>query len=702
MKRQKSLQVLLMIVTLISTTCSLKPGAIPTSVQTPTASPHQSTPLSLAELYQARLAAGDWTEGQGLVNLLGMYTGSAKAQDAIGNHTVSDFELTGLMRLADQYLAANPSGQLHDDVQKQVNLLVAPIAQLERFSRKVNLSAAFPHLASLSLPSENDAPYGDQAECQSLWANGFTSTTPVICFEYGEQIVDGTSIRLYYPAWWATDNPNRTRLAPLLQAAALATQTFNAYGPDPLPATTLVVTELAGMDPDTGHRNADLLAMAVPVGTSPLNCYVGVFPSLFTKTVEQSQQALAHEMFHCYQYKNLSAQEHGPLRSATEWWVEGSAEYFSNVVYPAVNFEYRWLGDITVAMLDSNLFDWSYKAFIFFQYLESRPGGGTPGVLALLRALPTNPGSGVDQQMAALSAFPNMDSIFHGFAEAVADQNIIDTNHIPIPLEIPFGDDIEEVSPGDILSREPFSVDIRRVLFPEHFNYDMTIVITGLSGQVSARPEIGPHVWEPIPSEIVTSCIETHYIVVETQTGSNPSNTYEVLLRAVSRPVTSGLCSCLTGRWLMDDASYLTHLNGLIQQSAPGTVNYTDVQGDVTLEFTPDRHITQQISDLILTADMNVAGLPVQNLVISMNGTTASSFEDTGETLNFSGINSQLTISMMLNGQSMGNPAQSDYLSSGPMGMGGSYTCSDTDFTLIPTYPTYHDLPELLFTRQQP
>ena len=690
-----------MIIMLISTACNLKPAAATPTALPSTVAPGKATPLSLTELYQARLDAGDWTEGQGLVNLLGLYTGSATAQDVIGNHTVSDFELTGLLRLADQYLAANPTGQVHDQLQKQVNLLVAPIAQLERFSRKVSLSAASSHLASPSLPSQPDAPFGDQAECQSLWADGFISTTPVICFEYGEQIVDGISVRLYYPSWWVADNPNRTRLAPLLQAAALAMQTYNAYGPDPMPPTTLVVTELAGVDPDTGRRNADLLALAVPVGTSPLNCYVGAFPSLFTKTVEQSQQALAHEMFHCYQYKNLSPQEHGPLRSATEWWVEGSAEYFSNVVYPAVNFEYRWLGDITAAMLDSGLFDWSYKAFIFFQYLENRPGMGTPGVLDLLRALPTTPGSGVDRQMVALSAYPNMDTVFHGFAEAVADQNIIDTDHTPIPLEIPYGDEVDEVTSGDIFGPEPFSMDIRLVVFPQNFNYDLITTITGLRGQVSARLEDGPKIWEPMPSQVVNSCVEPHYIVVVTQTGSSPSNTYEVLLHVTSYAGTA-LCSCLTGRWLMDDASYLTHLNGLIEQAAPGTIHYTDVQGEVIIEFMSGGQLTQEINNLTISADLVTPGLPVQKLVITMDGTTTSNFEELNGTLSYSNLQSLLTISTELNGQPLGSSAPSDYLSGGPLGTGASYTCADTDLTLVPIYPHYTDLPPLSFTRQQP
>ncbi len=657
--------------------------------------------MSLSELYRTRLEAGDWTEGQGLITMLGMFTGSTTDQDGTGDYSISDFELTGLLRLADNYLAANPSGKVHDEIQKQVNQLAIPIDQLERFSRPGDLAGEAPRLAKPIEPSQNDAPTGTQAECQSLWADGFSSPTPVICFEYGERIVDGTPIRLYYPSWWAADNPNRTRLAPILTAAALAMETYNSYGPEPLPATTLVVTELPGTDPVTHRRRADLLALAVPRGTSPMKCYVGVFPSLFTKTIDQAQQGLAHEMFHCYQYKNLTAQEHNPQRDATDWWVEGSAEYFSNVVYPAVNYEHRWLPDLTVSMINSDLFDWSYESFIFFQYLENRPEVGTPGVLDLLRALPTTAGSGKDRQMAALSAYANMNSIFHGFAEAVADQNIIDTDHTPIPTGIPFGDDVEEVTPGDIFGKGPFFIDIRRVIFPQNYNYDMTIVITGSPGQVSARPENGLPVWGPIPPQVISSCLEAHYIVVDTQTGSSADNTYEVLLRAESHTGT-GLCSCLTGRWQMEDTSYLTHLNELIHQAAPGTVDYTKVQGAVIVEFLSDGQVSQQINGLSIDANMNVEGLPIQTLVIAMDGTTASDFHELDGVLSYSGLNSQLTISTILNGQQLGDSIPSDYLASGPLGTGGNYTCADNTLSLIPVYPDYHDLPALQFTRLQP
>jgi hypothetical protein len=625
-----------------------------------------------------------------------MYTGATKAADVVGNTSIADFEATGLLRLADQYLVDHPTGKLHDEVQKQVNLLVAPLAGLQRFSEKGSLSYGTGHLdrPRLLLP-------GDAATCQRLWADGFTSTSPVVCFEYDDTTVAGTDITLYYPSWWAADDPNRARLDPILQAAALAVQTYNAYGPNPLPPVTMVFTQLPGRDPETGNRSADLLAMAVPVGPSPLNCYVGIFPSLFTKTVEQSQQALAHEMFHCYQYQNLSAQENNPAREANQWWVEGSAEYFSNVVYPAVNFEWRWLGQVTEVMQGENLFAWEYKAFIFFQYLENRPDVGLNGVLDLLRAMPTAAGSGVNQQMAALSARPNMATIFHEFGQAVADQNILDSapGHPAIPLAIPFNPaDITEATPGDIFGRGPFTIDIRRVIFPRAQDYDLTISNLGDPGLASARLESTPRAWGPLPSPVAAGCGEMRYLVVATQIGASSDTPYEYELRAAARPSTDQ-CSCLTGSWLLDNGSYLTHLNELIAQAAPGTVDYTGVQGSDITTFTSDGHLNQTLSNLVINAEMNVSGLPTQTLVVTMDGSTGAGYTAVEGQLTYTSVETNLTISTELNGQPLGSPS-GDYFSSGPLGTGATFVCSDNTLTLIPVYPGYTNLPPLTFSRQ--
>ena len=706
----KALRILPLILLILTGACS--PSGTPalttetaTPLPRPTSVPPTPTrpapeipagPLSLVSLYQVHVQAGDWTEGQGLANLLGMYTGETQSADILGDDAVQDFEATGLLRLADQYLAGNPDDPMHDVVQKQVNLLVPPLDQLERFSRKHSTSASI-HLASLSLSPAYDT--ADSATCQHLWEDGFSDPNPVVCFEYDEQVVDGTSVRLYYPSWWAADDSRRARLEPIFQAASRAVHTYNAYGPDPLAPVTLVVTELAGTDPDTHQRNVDLHAMAVRGRAATPSCYVGVFPSLFDLHEDQSQQALAHEMFHCYQYQNLSAQERGPARDASDWWVEGSAEYFSNVVFPAVDYEHRWLGALPTVMREDSLTSWSYKSFIFFQYLENRPDTRAPGVIALLRAMPTS--GGQTEQLAALSHYANMNAIFHEFAQAVADQIVIDTNGSAIPLAVPLApDDVIEVTPGNIFGSAPFSVDIHRVVFPVGFEYGLTSRITGSPGQASARLESAPRSWAAIPTQVASGCGENRYLMLETQTGANPENSYELFLQATSTPGTDQ-CSCLTGDWRLDNESYLNHLNGLIEQAAPGTIEYTSVDGSLTAQFTEDGHLNQFIEGLIVSADMNVSGMPTQSLVITMDGDSSAAYLAEEGSLHYTSAESHLALSTSLNGQPLSN-APSDTFSSGPLGTGATYVCHENMLSLVPIYPNYSDLPPLTFTRLSP
>jgi hypothetical protein len=47
-------------------------------------------------------------------------------------------------------------------------------------------------------------------------------------------------------------------------------------------------------------------------------------------------QTIAHEMFHCYQVWNFPEQADDAW-SVQDWWGEGTANYFSNVVWPKVN-----------------------------------------------------------------------------------------------------------------------------------------------------------------------------------------------------------------------------------------------------------------------------------------------------------------------------------------------------------------------------
>jgi hypothetical protein len=663
----------------------------------------QPNPQSLAELYQTRLAAGDWTEGQGLVNLLGLYTGSATEQEAIGNHAVSEFELTGLMRMADQYLVANPSGDLHDEIQKQVDLLVAPIDQLQRFSRPGNQAGEGTHDANLILPSQSETPTGDQAQCQSLWAEGFRSTTPVICFEYSERNVSGTDIWLYYPSWWPDDEPKRAYLISILEGAATAVSDYNAYGPNPLPPVSMVVTELPGYHPGTTVRDNTLMAVARSFEFPAMDCYVGLFPYLFTFTQLQTEQAVAHEMFHCYEYKNLPEQVSGPASSATDWWVEGAAEYFSNVVYPGVNLEHQWLNQLPLIMRDQrSLFTWSYKSNIFFQYLENRPELGRNGILQLLRSMPVS--GNQTEQTVALATFPNMDHIFHDFALAIADQSIMDTNGSSIRFEVPtqvltsFG---SEATPGSSFYAPRFVVEIWPITFARGLDFSLTLTINTGPGLNDTRSVSTPGAWSALPGTLSTSCLEGSYYLVMTQTSVPEPNQYDVLLRADSRPAANECDTCLVGTWRMDLPSYLTHLNALISRAAPDLV-YTDIDGTVLAEFTPEMSVTQTIDNLSVSAQMDVAGLGLQQFSFIMTGSSDATYTLARNRITYLSFSDDIDVTTILNGQSMAAPTEADYMSSGPLGTGATYTCSGNTLNLTPRYenPDFNDLPALLFNRE--
>jgi len=703
MKKQNAQKILLMVIMLVSAACNSKPGQNPKQGLTPTLPPVQGNPLSLTELYRTRLEAGDWTEGQGLVDLLGLYAGSTQAEEAIGAYTLSDIELTGLMRLADQYLAANPTGPLHDEIQKKQDLLIAPISELQRFSRPGNISGNFPHLASLSQPSKNNSPSADQAECQSLWEGGFGSPTPVVCFEFGERFVSGTNIWLYYPSWWAADEPKRAYLTSILEGAAKAVEDYNAFGPDPLPPVTMVVTELAGRNPRTRVQDNELLAVARAPESPARDCYVGLFPFLFTKTQMQTQQAVAHEMFHCYEFKNLAAQTAGPDQNANEWWVEGAAEYFSNVVYPSVNLEYEWLGALPGIMREQrSIFTWNYKSFIFFQYLENRPDLGMHGVLQLLRSLPMSGNQA--EQTSSLAGYPNMDVIFHEFALAVADQSIRDTNGSIIRFEVPSQVDTtygSEATPGNSFNAQRFSVAIWPVTFTPGLDFTLTLTVNTGPGLIDARPVSTPGLWSALPDHLSTSCLEGSYTLVLTQTGVPDPGQYDVQLRADPRPAANDCDRCLLGNWRMDLSSYLVHLNALISVAAPDLI-YTGVDGIVLAEFTPEMTVTQTIDNLSVSATVDLAGAGTQQFSFVMTGSSDASYTLAQHRISYLSISDDINVTTILNGQTMSAPTEADYMSGGPLGTGATYTCSGNTLNLSPVYanPNYHDLPALLFTRE--
>ena len=106
-----------------------------------------------------------------------------------------------------------------------------------------------------------------------------------------------------------------------------------------------------------------------------------MFPAAKENGMDAFMQAIAHEAFHCFQDWNFDR----PAYNNNAWWLEGSAEFFSNVVYQDKNNEYVYLEDFDDHSINKSLLQMDYENFLFFQYLANRMG--EMGAINLLEAL---------------------------------------------------------------------------------------------------------------------------------------------------------------------------------------------------------------------------------------------------------------------------------------------------------------------------
>jgi hypothetical protein len=162
-------------------------------------------------------------------------------------------------------------------------------------------------------------------------------------------------------------------------------------------------------------------------------CGVSIFTGLQSKTADEFKQAIAHELAHCFQAETHPNQYLRLNRGVIAWHFEGLAEYWSNVVYPEVDFEQRFLPKLERIELRTTLLRGrSYENFLFFQYLGSTIGDAA--ILQLVGSLPDYPESSLLDQQEALAKYAGMAQTYHEFVKAVTDGRVEDTSKALIPF----------------------------------------------------------------------------------------------------------------------------------------------------------------------------------------------------------------------------------------------------------------------------
>ena len=371
--------------------------------------------LDLADALEARVEKGEVTLEQGLIETLA-YLAGERPSPPVPPETLASEEAEGIFWMASAYLREGRDPLARREIARLIGWGEASASGSSADAgggvpRAPSAAGAFPCSEALGAGSD----WGGE-----LLLNGYGYGL-VDCIEHSTETIGGQEYAVYLPAAWAEPGIGwgSSLIEPVEEALHHSVEVFGSYG-------TLAPIHLFFTEAHQDEFMGGTLPKA-PQG-SPY-CVILLASSLLdAPSVEQVQQVVAHEVFHCFEYVNFAFNQ-GDIQSL-KWWVEGTAVYFSNVAYPSANEEWRWIKALDALIGYKPLTSWGYATCIFFQYLGFIVGNDE--ILKLVASLPMEGSEG--QQQEALKAFPGFEEYFQGFAQAYMDGSIEDTSGELIPV----------------------------------------------------------------------------------------------------------------------------------------------------------------------------------------------------------------------------------------------------------------------------
>ncbi len=316
----------------------------------------------------------------------------------------------------------------------------------------------------------------------------------------------GTEVQMYLPGYWReSPHPEAPADAPELIVEAIR-NTMQLLRPYHAPPRICAVLSPAVAGQSGDDWDFDTLADTRAPGVCRVKVYMtGILPQgdaggrrSGRLAARELQATVAHEVYHCYQETYFHDQATGRLFEDSTWWVESTAEYIANRLYPCNDNSIGFAGDYDPA---HDLFSQpvSYGNVVLFQYLAEQQGFDLAALKAFSQSMPTIPGT--DRQRAALAARPGIGQQFHAFARALIDRSVyscfdpvVNTGHVPETT----AQDMQSV----ILRVDPFAITQQRVVFGKGRQFRVRVETHGGGGhgrdgadELSYRDERTPGHW---------------------------------------------------------------------------------------------------------------------------------------------------------------------------------------------------------------
>ncbi|MEM7335564.1 MAG: hypothetical protein AAF490_26035 [Chloroflexota bacterium] len=513
-------------------------------------------PFSYEAFLQNQIDNGYWTEAEGVTQLLRYFIGELNSMDL---DNIPDRHSEGIFQLAHE-LIDNPETlpETRAELERLINTLIIPQLILDQISQPAPTESSKPTYQAKSTSAQILCDPAKLAKETLIDNADFFNAT---CFFFDERTIEGQTVKIYYPASWLS---NQQKLAHVDTAFIAVEDSIRTYKPFGTFQNINMVFSLVSNERTLAHQASIFQDTEV----CPVTIFGGAYQN---QKAGNFGQTIAHELFHCFQDWNMPTNSY----ALHKWWLEGSAEYFSNVVYPSVNDEHGRLSEFDRQSVTKTILEMDYENFLFFQHLGNTIGDDQ--IIAMLKVLAMTPSP--EAQADVMASVPNMDQIFHDFALAYLTIGIRDTGggFIKGPKRPTAVINISNIS-SETLQTRPFLVTRYLIIYAPEKRYLQTGAKQEDSHFSATRVEGNTisNAWKPLPSEIRSECKNTvRYIHVLTSV-REPA-TYKLEITEVEK---ASCDPCLLGHWELNNQTFADMLTPLIMQNA------TEIPAGMSLQMT--------------------------------------------------------------------------------------------------------------------
>lgn len=345
-----------------------------------------------------------------------------------------------------------------------------------------------------------------------------------------------------------------------------------------LPEVSILLTSLEDVETTEGGETSHTHAVAY--SPAPNECFITFYKLDEVIPLEEFVFTLAHELFHCMQQKTWGAHT---LYESHTWWVEGTAEYFANLVQQGTSFSDDFVAGFNAASLERSLFDMDYENVVFFFWMgqERSPAG----VRRLIDGMPASDSR--DAQMAALRSIVPIDA-WRAFGESYMDGDLRQPGGraVPRPNNARAIITIANASRA-ILATAPYVVSRYGLNFVEGKTYKLAV-----EGPEAIRIRMAEraNAWADPPARVMACDEDKPYRTLVLTVDEASSAT---LVVDDPEELDQRAC-CLIGEWQPTAASLdafarsAHEIGGAAIAARGGSLSCGHVGGDWTLWFNPD------------------------------------------------------------------------------------------------------------------